>query len=72
MAASRTMVKITIGGTLDDDAAAFLDTFERAERGEVTEPQHVLSFETWATYHRNQAKPPRWVCARCEPPDAAG
>ena len=71
MAAGRTTVRVTIGGILDDDAAAFLDTFERAERGEVIEPQHVLSFESWTTYHRNQAKAPPWMCVLCEPPDAA-
>jgi predicted transcriptional regulator len=38
--------KITIGGTLEDDAAAFLDAWRRTEHGDqVTET--ALAFESW-------------------------
>lgn len=39
-------VKIIVGGTAEDDAAAFLDAIERTERGE-TVCERVLSFESW-------------------------
>ncbi len=39
-------MKIIVGGTADDDAAAFLDAVERAERGEAMH-KRVLSFESW-------------------------
>jgi hypothetical protein len=38
--------KIVVGGTLQDDAAAFLDAWLRAERGEAVN-EHVLAFESW-------------------------
>ncbi len=39
-------VKIIVGGTAEDDAAAFLDAIERTERGEKV-CERVLSFESW-------------------------
>ncbi len=41
-----TDVKVTVGGTLEDDAAAFLDAWRRAERGEQVD-ERVLAFESW-------------------------
>ena len=35
MGRGRTAIMVTIGGTLEGDAAVFLDAFERAERGEA-------------------------------------
>lgn len=53
MGRGRTAITVVIGGTTENAMAAFLDAFERAERGEEVEPQRVLSFESWAAYHRN-------------------
>jgi predicted transcriptional regulator len=39
-------VKVIVGGTIEDDAAAFLDAWRRAERGEVVH-ERVLAFESW-------------------------
>jgi predicted transcriptional regulator len=41
-------VKIVVGGSAEDDAAAFVNTWERAERGKHIEPERVLAFESWA------------------------
>lgn len=38
--------KVIVGGDLEDDAAAFLDAWRRAERGDDGE-ETVLAFETW-------------------------
>lgn len=40
--------KIIIGGGLEEDAAAFLDAWRRAERGEQT-GEAALAFESWET-----------------------
>jgi predicted transcriptional regulator len=40
-------VKIVIGGTMEDDAADFLDAWHRTERGEQVAAERVLAFETW-------------------------
>jgi predicted transcriptional regulator len=43
-------IKVTVGGTLKDDLAAFRSAWEQAERGERGEPvqsQRVLAFESW-------------------------
>ncbi len=39
-------VKLLVGGSIEDDAAAFVDTWHRAERGERT-LERVLAFESW-------------------------
>ncbi len=39
-------MKIIVGGTAEDDAAAFLDAIERADRGEHVH-ERVLSFQSW-------------------------
>jgi len=39
-------VKVIVGGSLDDDGAAFLDAWHRAERGEDVN-ERVLAFESW-------------------------
>ncbi len=39
-------MKIVVGGTAEDDAAAFLDAVERADRGEPVH-ERVLSFQSW-------------------------
>ncbi len=41
-----TNLQVTVGGTLEDDAAAFLSAWKRAERGDPAE-QRVLAFESW-------------------------
>jgi predicted transcriptional regulator len=38
--------KIIVGGGLEEDAAAFLDAWHRAERGENVD-ENVLAFESW-------------------------
>jgi len=37
---------VTIGGSLEEDVAAFLDAWHRAERGEHVD-EAVLAFESW-------------------------
>lgn len=39
-------VKVIVGGSLAEDAAAFVDAWHRAERG-VAVADHVLAFESW-------------------------
>ena len=39
-------IKIVVGGTAEDDAAAFLDAVERADRGERVH-ERALSFQSW-------------------------
>ena len=39
-------LRIVVGGSLEDDAAAFEDAWERAARGERA-TERVLSFESW-------------------------
>ena len=41
-----TDLKVVVGGTLEDDAAAFLRAWKRAERGEQVD-ERVLAFESW-------------------------
>jgi predicted transcriptional regulator len=38
--------KIIVGGGLEEDAAALLDAWHRAERGETVD-ENVLAFESW-------------------------
>lgn len=38
---------ITVGGSLQEDLAAFQSAWERAERGEMVAPERVLAFDTW-------------------------
>ena len=38
--------RIIVGGSLEEDAAAFLDAWHRAERGESVD-ENVLAFESW-------------------------
>ncbi len=38
--------KIIVGGTAEDDAAAFLDAIDRAECGDAVH-ERVLSFQSW-------------------------
>ena len=40
-------VKVIIGGTLEDDAADFIDAWKRRERGEAVAARRVLAFESW-------------------------
>lgn len=39
-------LKVTVGGTLAEDAAAFVDAWDRAERGDKV-ADHALAFESW-------------------------
>ena len=39
--------KIVVGGSHQDDLAAFRSAWERAERGEAVEEERVLAFESW-------------------------
>lgn len=39
-------VKVVVGGSLAEDAAAFVEAWHRAERGEKVE-ERVLAFESW-------------------------
>ena len=38
--------KVIVGGSLEEDAAAFVDAWHRAERGEDVD-ETVLAFESW-------------------------
>jgi predicted transcriptional regulator len=38
--------KVIIGGSLEEDAATFLDAWHRTERGESID-ENVLAFESW-------------------------
>ena len=38
--------RLLVGGGIEEDAAAFVDAWHRAERGERT-PERVLAFESW-------------------------
>ena len=40
--------KIIVGGSLQEDAGAFLDAWRRTERDESVD-EHVLAFESWET-----------------------
>lgn len=37
---------ISVGGSIQDDGAAFIDAWKRAQRGEVFQERH-LAFESW-------------------------
>jgi predicted transcriptional regulator len=39
-------VKVIVGGTIEDDAVAFLEAWHRAERGSAVN-ERVLAFESW-------------------------
>ena len=39
-------IRVQVGGSIDDDAAAFLDAWHRAQRGERVH-ERVLAFESW-------------------------
>jgi predicted transcriptional regulator len=39
-------LNVTVGGSLAHDAAAFVDAWHKAERGEAAQ-DHVLAFESW-------------------------
>ena len=41
-----TDVKVSVGGSLADDAAGFVEAWHRAERGEAVH-ERVLAFENW-------------------------
>jgi predicted transcriptional regulator len=41
-----TVTKLLVGGSVEDDAAAFLDAWHRAERGQRVN-ERVLAFESW-------------------------
>jgi len=41
-----TDVTVVVGGSLEDDAAAFVNAWRRTERGE-TVAERVLAFESW-------------------------
>jgi predicted transcriptional regulator len=40
-------MQIVVGGSVEEDAAAFVEFWERAERGEHVPASRVLSFESW-------------------------
>ena len=40
-------VKVIVGGSLEDDAADFVDAWKQSERGEHVAAQTVLAFENW-------------------------
>lgn len=70
MATDRTTLTVVIGGTAEDDAAAFLDAARRAEQGEMVGLQRVLSFESWEAYHRNGQAEIAALLAQAEAEDA--
>lgn len=40
-------VRVTVGGSAEDDAADFVDAWERTERGEHVETQRTHTFQSW-------------------------
>jgi hypothetical protein len=40
-------LKVVIGGSLQQDLAAFRSVWERAEHDEAVAPEQVLAFESW-------------------------
>jgi predicted transcriptional regulator len=40
-------IKMTVGGSLKEDLAAFRSAWEQADRGETVQPERVLAFESW-------------------------
>ena len=46
-----TGIKVSVGGSLEDDAAAFVDAWDRADRGEAVH-ERVLAFESWGGWPR--------------------
>lgn len=40
-------VRVIVGGSAEADAAAFVEAWEKAERGERVETERVLAFESW-------------------------
>ena len=40
-------IKVTVGGNLKDDLAAFRFAWNQAENGEPAQPDRVLAFESW-------------------------
>ena len=46
MSKRTTETKLMVGGSLADDAAAFVSAWHRAEKGEKV-AEHVLAFESW-------------------------
>ena len=40
-------IKVSVGGSLKDDLAAFRGAWKQAERGETVQPERVLAFESW-------------------------
>ena len=40
-------IRVSVGGSLKDDLAAFRSAWERAERGEAVQPERALAFESW-------------------------
>lgn len=50
--------KIIVGGSLEEDAAAFLDAWHRAERGQSSD-ENVLAFESWKIFMLEMVFRPR-------------
>jgi predicted transcriptional regulator len=40
-------IKVSVGGGLKEDLAAFRFAWEQADRGETVQPERVLAFESW-------------------------
>jgi hypothetical protein len=40
-------IKLTVGGSLADELAAFRHAWQQAERGETAPADRVLAFESW-------------------------
>ena len=40
-------IKVTVGGSLQEDLAAFRHAWEQAEHGQVSAPDRMLAFESW-------------------------
>jgi predicted transcriptional regulator len=40
-------VRVTVGGSVADDAADFVDAWERIERGKHVETRRTLAFQSW-------------------------
>ena len=52
---AETVIEVVIGGSAEDDAAAFLAAVETAERGKVVTVRRVLAFESRAMWRRHGA-----------------
>jgi predicted transcriptional regulator len=60
-------IKAMVGGSLQDDLDAFRSAWRRAERGEQTQAERVLAFESWEGLASVMTGEVIACCATCIP-----